>query len=78
MVSSESDHRSQIVRVRRQDVVHLRTIIESYEGLAIMTTLDKASTLIQVCYLAQDEDDVVHLLQYLENEDIIQEIEPPQ
>jgi len=36
-------------RVRRSDIAYLRTTVESYDGTALVTTLDPSQALIEIC-----------------------------
>lgn len=56
------------VQIRPPDIVRLRVIIESYEGLGRCTTLDDTSTIVQIAYLSDQESDMLTLLQALETE----------
>jgi len=62
------EDRRVVVHVDRTDVFRLRVITESYEGLMIITTLDEASTRVQVAYLSCHEQDILALLQSLVQE----------
>lgn len=71
MQLSGSETKDCLINIKREDVFKLRVFIESYEGLAIITTVNKESTIIKVSYLACNEKDVLEFLASLENEGLI-------
>ena len=65
---SDVETRHVTVQIQPPDIVRLRVIIESYEGLARCTTLDDASTAVRITYLSDQESDVMTLLKALQTE----------
>ncbi len=51
---------------KKENIFYLRVILESYEGLAIMTTMDEESTLLKFSCLKCNLNDCIELLKFLE------------
>jgi len=51
---------------KKENIFYLRVIIESYEGLAIMTTMNDESTLLKFACLKCNFNDCIELLRFLE------------
>ncbi len=60
--------------IRRSDIAYLRFIIESYEGLATLSTVDGASGTVSLSIPRCFADEVDGLVRSLENEIEIREI----
>jgi len=71
MQLSGSETKECIINIKREHVFRLRVYIESYEGLAIITTVNKESTKIKFTYLACNEQDVFAFLDSIEKEGLI-------
>jgi len=56
---------------KKENIFYLRVIIESYEGLAIMTTMNKESTLLKFACLKCNFDDCLNLLKSLEKQGLL-------
>ncbi len=56
---------------KKENIFYLRVIIESYEGLAIMTTMNKESTLLKFSCLKSNFEDTLSLLKSLEREGLL-------
>ncbi len=56
---------------KKENIFYLRVILESYEGLAIMTTMNKESTLLKFACLKCNFKDCFNLLKYLEDENLL-------
>ncbi len=64
-------------RVHRHDLVYLKFIIEAYEGLATMSTVNRDGVIIRVAYPSFFSRDVADLLQALGKEIEMTEVPPP-
>jgi hypothetical protein len=65
-------------RVERRDLVYLKFILEGYEGVAILSTVDPEGAVIRIsntCYFARDLDE---LIMGLAREIEIKEVPPPE
>ncbi len=71
MQLSGSETKEVIINIKRENVFKLRVLIESYEGMAIITTMNKESTKIKVQYLACNEQDVLAFLKAIEKDGLI-------
>ncbi len=56
---------------KKENIFYLRVILESYEGLAIMTTMNDESTLLKFACLKCNFDNCSNLLKSLENEGLL-------
>ncbi len=63
--------------VNRRDIAYLRFIIESYEGLSTLSTVDAAKGTVSLSVPSCFADDVDGLVRALENEIEIKETLPP-
>jgi hypothetical protein len=52
-------------RVRRHDMVFLKFILEAYEGMNVMSTVDNRAGIIRVAVMPGFEDDMDQLLDEL-------------
>ncbi len=57
--------------VEKKDISYLKFIIESYEGIAFITTLDKEKSIIKVTIPKDLEDEADKLLNALQKEIIL-------
>lgn len=64
-------------RVDRRDIAYFRFILEAYEGLAVLTTLDAGQGIVVVRFPECFAGDVGELLDALGNEIGLVEIEKP-
>ncbi|WP_201328856.1 DUF4911 domain-containing protein [Thermotomaculum hydrothermale] len=56
---------------KKENIFYLRVILESYEGLAIMTTVNDESTLLKFACLKCNFEDCINLLKSLERESLL-------
>ena len=52
-------------RVRRRDMVYLKFILEAYEGMNVMSTVDNEAGIIRIAIMPGFEDDMDALLSEL-------------
>ena len=71
MQLSGSETRELFYQTKKENIYYLRIYLEAYEGLAIMTTLDKASTELRFTYLACSDKEVKNLLNSFEQDKLI-------
>ena len=64
-------------RVSRREMVYLKFITETYEGLLTVSTVDKTGGVIRVSYPACFRQDAEDLLLALAGEIPLEETEPP-
>ena len=62
----------------RAEIGHLRFLLESYDGLAFVRTLDKQKGLVEIAYPPSRTHDVVSLLKDLTSEVGLQEVDAPE
>jgi hypothetical protein len=60
-----------------QDIAYLRFILESYDGLCFMRTLDNRSGVVEVAWSASQSNDAQRLLAALQKEIALCEISQP-
>ena len=49
-------------QVNRRDMVYLKFILEAYEGMSVMSTVDNATGIIRIAIMPGFEDDMYALL----------------
>ena len=59
----------QIFRVSRQDIAYLRFTLESYDGMAVVTTMDPHVALIEVSVSPGYEETILELITSLKQEE---------
>lgn len=64
--------------VSRKDISTMRFILESYDGLMFMRTIDAASGVIEVAYHSSRREDAKDLLQALTREVGLTPTDPPE
>lgn len=64
--------------VDRGDIAYLRFIIESYDNLAILSTVDSGKGIVSLTVPADFIEDAERLVHELAKEISIREIDPPQ
>jgi len=69
IANQQSSIRPQIFRVDRKEISYLRFTLESYDGMAVVTTLDPYTALIEVSIAPGCEEIVFELLNSLKNEE---------
>lgn len=62
----------------RRQIGYLRFILESYDGLAFVRTLDNRQALVEIAYPASRREDVQALLGSLAEECTMTAVAPPQ
>ena len=62
----------------RAEIGHLRFLLESYDGLAFVRTLDKQKGLVEIAYPPSRTHDVESLLKDLTSEVGLQEVDAPE
>ena len=60
-----------IFRVDRREINYLRVTIESYDGMALVRTLDPQAAFIEICIAPGCEKMISELLDYLAKEESI-------
>ncbi|RNC73312.1 MAG: DUF4911 domain-containing protein [Desulfuromonadales bacterium] len=65
---------TRLYQVARSELAYLQFIIESYEGIAIMSTVDRASGTVSISCPAPFSADVAELIASLGTEIAIREI----
>ena len=58
-----------LFRVDRREISYLRFTLESYDGMAVVTTLDPHTALIEISIAPRCEEIVFELLNSLKNEE---------
>jgi hypothetical protein len=71
----ESDAR--YFRVARHDLVYLKFILEAYEGLAVLSTVEREGAIVRIGYPHFSAEDVDRLLHALSGEIDLQEVPQP-
>jgi len=62
------------LRVDRREISYLRFILEGYDGLAILSTLDAAAGVVELKIAPGCEPDVERIVKELQNEILIEEM----
>jgi hypothetical protein len=65
-------------RVARHDLVYLKFILEAYEGLCVMSTVERESAIVRIGYPKTAEADMDGLLEALAKEIRFDEIPRPE
>jgi hypothetical protein len=63
-----------MLNVDKKDIIYLNSIIDSYDGIAIMRTIDKKLGNVVIFTTENFENLVIHLLNSLKQEGILLEI----
>jgi hypothetical protein len=63
-----------LINVDKKDIVYLNSIIDSYEGLAIMRTVDRKNGNVVVFTTEKNEATVIELLNSLKQEGVLLDI----
>lgn len=56
------------LRLERKDVAYVKFILEGYEGIALVTTIDNTESIIQLTIVPDFESDVEMILTALKKE----------
>jgi hypothetical protein len=65
------------LKLKTKDIVLVQFIIEGYEGLATVTTIDQRTAIIQVAIMPDFVSDVMCVLESLKRQFAIEEISCP-
>jgi hypothetical protein len=65
------------LKLKTKDIVLVQFIIEGYEGLAIVTTIDNRTAIIQVAIMPDFVSEVMCILESLKKQFAIEEISCP-
>jgi hypothetical protein len=65
-------------RVNRFDLVYLKFILEAYEGLAVLCTVDRDGAIVRICYPLFSEEELNELLTALASEIDMTEVQRPE
>jgi len=68
------DTQSRYLRLRRKDIAYFRFIIESYEGMAIVRTIDPYEAVVELMVAPGWEEDAEKVLEGLRKEILIEPI----
>lgn len=63
-----------MLQVDKKDIIYLNSIIDSYEGIAIMRTIDKKLGNVVIYTTAKFEDIVIKILEALKAEGVLLKI----
>jgi hypothetical protein len=66
-----------LYRVDRREIAYLATLLETYEDLGVVRTIDPVAAIIEVLYAPDFYDDVVALMEALKGEVPSLERTPP-
>jgi hypothetical protein len=66
------DTQSRYFRIRRQDIAYFKCIIESYEGIAVVQTIDPREAVVELMVPPGWERDVEEVLSGLSREMVIE------
>ncbi len=62
------------LRLARRDLVYFKFILEAYEGLSILSTVEAASGVVRLSYFADAAADIAALLADLGRQIVIEEL----
>jgi hypothetical protein len=65
-------------KLKRKDIALVQFIIEGYEGMATVTTIDPHAAMIQVSIIPDFLSDMSDLIDYLKNKYKMEEINCPE
>jgi hypothetical protein len=66
---------SRYFKVNRRDMVYLKFILEAYEGMNVMSTVDNAAGIIRIVIMTGFEDDMDALLAELGKQVVMEPVE---
>jgi predicted aconitase len=72
------ESRARYFRVARHDLVYLKFILEAYEGLAVLSTVEREGAIVRIGYPHFSAEDVDRLLHALAGELDLQEVPQPE
>jgi hypothetical protein len=65
-------------KLKRKDIALVQFIIEGYEGMATVTTIDPHTAIIQISIIPDFLSDMSDLIDYLKNKYKMEEINRPE
>lgn len=68
------DFRSLSLRVDRRDIFYIHYILEGYDGLGTVSTLDGSAGIIRLTFPETCSDDLCDLVHALQTEEVIKEV----
>ncbi len=68
------DTQSRYFRVKRKDIAYFKFIIESYEGMAVVRTLDPKEAVVELMVAPGWESDLGRLVDDLQKEIPVEEV----
>lgn len=60
-----------LINIDKKDIVYLNSIIDSYEGLAIMRTIDRKNGNVVIYTTEKNESTVINLLNAIKQEGVL-------
>jgi len=72
-----SDDYRIVIKVKREDIVYLNGIFESYDNLAVIRTIDRWESLVEILASPYFVSDVKRILEELKKEVELEIIEEP-
>jgi hypothetical protein len=64
-----------VLKLKRKDISYIKFILEGYEGLGIVTTIDKSKALIEISMMPDFVSDINEILDALQEEIVFQEVD---
>jgi len=64
-----------VLKLKRKDIAYIKFIFEGYEGLGIVTTIDKSKSLIELSMMPDFVSDINEILDALRGEITFQEVD---
>jgi hypothetical protein len=64
-----------VLKLKRKDISYIKFIFEGYEGLGIVTTIDKSNSIIEISMMPDFVSDINEILDALREEIIFQEVD---
>lgn len=64
-----------VLKLKRKDISYIKFLFEGYEGLGIVTTIDKSKSLIEISMMPDFVSDINEILDALREEIIFQEVD---
>lgn len=64
-----------VLKLKRKDISYIKFLFEGYEGLGIVTTIDKSKSLIEILMMPDFVSDINEILDALRNEILFQEVD---
>jgi len=64
-----------VLKLKRKDIAYIKFLFEGYEGLGIVTTIDKSKALIEISMMPDFVSDINEILDALRGEITFQEVD---